>query len=674
MKPRVFVVMPFGLKEVQHQPPLEADFDALYDQLIGPALEQAGCEPFRADRENAAGDIRTDMFFELVTADAVLADISILNANVFYELGVRHGVAPRGVLTIHGGWSRVPFDVAPDRTFPYNGKLFLLPREQDAEWEQCVQAEAARLGRVIKAALDTDEQVIGSPVYKELSGLKPVDWSEVHTARARYFRGVLDDWRARVRVARRTGYSGDILTLAGDAPTRLHREKLLLEAARSLIDLRRFEAARSVLDEVLELTPDNFEARCQTGLVLGRIGRIEEAEQLISGLAREFPDSAEAQGILGRIYKDMWRLRWESYPELIDRQRAAVRHSAFAATAVDSYAIAHRRSLNSYYNGINTLTLLELLNHLKIVTGEQPHSTAVFEGGPSALHHVVGMAARQARDQAREVQDREEAVWATGTLAELALLAGDRHTALRYYRDAVMGPDSTYFQVESILQQLRILDGLGFRPEIVRPTIQLVTNHLDTFANPGVQVQYEKVAVFSGHMIDRPDRPVPRFPHSKEGVVRDSLARQLDEWGIGTGHLAICGAARGGDILFAELCLARGAEVRLFLAVPENEYVARSVRLPRTNWEDRYFDLLDRCKTFDQCQRLGPPPDGMSPFERNNLWIVNTARVEAKPRRIYAALVWDEKPAGDGPGGTAHFAATIQRIGGRLCIVNPTTV
>ena len=61
------------------------------------------------------------MFFELVTADLVVADISILNPNVFYELGVRHGVAERGVFMIAAGWSRRPFDVAPDRTFRYDG-------------------------------------------------------------------------------------------------------------------------------------------------------------------------------------------------------------------------------------------------------------------------------------------------------------------------------------------------------------------------------------------------------------------------------------------------------------------------------------------------------------------------------------------------------------------------
>src|ERR1700756_3654633 len=97
---RVFVVMPCGQKEVPKKPradispigdaanlALKVDFDAVYQELIKPALESAKLQPFRADDEPAAGDILKDMFAELVTADFVLADISILNANVFYELG-----------------------------------------------------------------------------------------------------------------------------------------------------------------------------------------------------------------------------------------------------------------------------------------------------------------------------------------------------------------------------------------------------------------------------------------------------------------------------------------------------------------------------------------------------------------------------------------------------------
>src|SRR5262245_506542 len=144
MQPHVFVVMPFGVKEARPAAPAVGDtpaipavfidFDLVYQRLLGPALTKAGCMPFRADQEPGAGDIRTDMFFELVTADVVLADMSILNANVFYELGIRHGVSPRGVLMVHAGWSRRPFDIAPDRTFGYEGKLFEPSEVRDQAW------------------------------------------------------------------------------------------------------------------------------------------------------------------------------------------------------------------------------------------------------------------------------------------------------------------------------------------------------------------------------------------------------------------------------------------------------------------------------------------------------------------------------------------------------------
>ena len=113
---RVFVVMPFGKKEVLRTPradvaadslqtdeALKVDFDDVYQFLFKPSLRAAGLQPFRADDEEAAGDILKDMFAELVTADFVLADISILNANVFYELGIRHTVGPRGVICLRSG-------------------------------------------------------------------------------------------------------------------------------------------------------------------------------------------------------------------------------------------------------------------------------------------------------------------------------------------------------------------------------------------------------------------------------------------------------------------------------------------------------------------------------------------------------------------------------------------
>ena len=161
MQAHVFVAMPFDAKEVKAD--VIVDFDEVYSTLIAPALQKAGCIPFRADQEEGAGDIRTDMFFELVTADAIIADISILNANVYYELGVRHGVTPRGVFMIHGGWGKPPFDIASDRRFEYNGSLFLPDAKNPPDqWKEKVEAEVARLGEVLRKAFEVDSQTIGS--------------------------------------------------------------------------------------------------------------------------------------------------------------------------------------------------------------------------------------------------------------------------------------------------------------------------------------------------------------------------------------------------------------------------------------------------------------------------------------------------------------------------------
>ncbi|MDH4052819.1 MAG: toll/interleukin-1 receptor domain-containing protein, partial [Rubrivivax sp.] len=117
MKPHAFVAMPFGSK-----PDAEGraiDFNRVYAELIGPALEDAGCEVFRADQELRAGDIRSDMFQELLVADLVVADLTLDNPNVWYELGVRHALRARGVLLLQGPRAHQPFDIYTDRKLRY---------------------------------------------------------------------------------------------------------------------------------------------------------------------------------------------------------------------------------------------------------------------------------------------------------------------------------------------------------------------------------------------------------------------------------------------------------------------------------------------------------------------------------------------------------------------------
>jgi tetratricopeptide (TPR) repeat protein len=673
MQPRVFVVMPFGLKEAAA---VLVDFDQIYDHLIQPALTKAGCVPFRADKEPGAGDIRTDMYYELVTADVIVADISVLNANVFYELGVRHGVAPRGVFMIHGGWARRPFDVAPDRTFDYNGRLFL-PDEMARQdtWATRIDAEAERLGHVLRAAMDADPQTIGSPVYKEMVGLKPVDWSNLQTARARYFGDVFVEWKARVEVARLNGWPGDILTLADEAPTRFHHVKLLWSAADALCSMHRFEAALPVLNELLALDPQHREAQTRMGLVLGRLDKVNEAKVHMLRVAETYQSDPEAHGILGRVYKDLWRLEWKDLPSLPERQSGAVATSGYAASAVRSYDAAARRKFD-YYNGINVVSFVKLLEHLKAATGDQPVDCKIAD--VDDLTAVVRFAAQNALTSAG-LDVGQDGVWAAATLGELELVAGTPEKARTFYRDAANAPATTYFHVTSMLDQIHLFENLGFRPDAVS-AVKKVLDQRRTVLEKNIgglkksAPRFGKVIVASGHMIDTPQREHERFPPHKEGAVRDCIAAKLAEWRVVAGDLALCGAARGADMLFAELCADLGAEVWLLLALPENEFLEESIRLPDTNWEQRYFALRDRpgVKLFVQADRLKSPPKGTSVFARNNVWMVNTARVEVTdPKNLYALLVWDEQPAGDGPGGTADCAARIKLLGGRSAVINP---
>ena len=109
-----FIVMPFGTKE-------GIDFNRVYADYVKPALAGAGFDVFRADEELLPGDIRSDMFQELLIADLVVADLSIDNPNVWYELGVRHGLRARGVIQVRHTQGRTDRRLEGGGLFGYEG-------------------------------------------------------------------------------------------------------------------------------------------------------------------------------------------------------------------------------------------------------------------------------------------------------------------------------------------------------------------------------------------------------------------------------------------------------------------------------------------------------------------------------------------------------------------------
>jgi len=117
-----FVIMPFGLKKVGDK---DVDFNAIYSDIFVPAIaavdlpEGGKLEPRRTDQDFFSALITQDMFEYLEYSRFALADISGLNFNVAYELGVRHRAREAGTAIFRQGNAAPPFDISSVKAFPY---------------------------------------------------------------------------------------------------------------------------------------------------------------------------------------------------------------------------------------------------------------------------------------------------------------------------------------------------------------------------------------------------------------------------------------------------------------------------------------------------------------------------------------------------------------------------
>ena len=101
------------------QPGEMTNFDAVYQQIIAPAVVAAGLDPIRADEEKIGGTIHKPMFERLMLCHYAVADITGANPNVYYELGIRHAMRPRSTVILFAEGTSLPFDIALLRGIPY---------------------------------------------------------------------------------------------------------------------------------------------------------------------------------------------------------------------------------------------------------------------------------------------------------------------------------------------------------------------------------------------------------------------------------------------------------------------------------------------------------------------------------------------------------------------------
>ena len=184
------------------------------------------------------------------------------------------------------------------------------------------------------------------------------------------------------------------------------------------------------------------------------------------------------------------------------------------------------------------------------------------------------------------------------------------------------------------------------------------------------QFKPRQVFLFSGHMIDAPDRPAPRFPAAQEAVAARAISDILDTLDAGPKDLALCSGACGGDILFAEACLKRGVrlEVRLPFAIPI--FLEKSVTFAGEGWRDRFYSIKNNPLTtiLVMPDEPGSTPADVSPYVRTNLWLLNSALAWGE-QKVQFICLWNRQ-GGDGPGGTEQMHDEVNKRTGQVHVLD----
>ena len=257
-KQRAFVIRPFGIKKDSAGGTV--DFDHVHAELIGPALKCAGLVGSTTGEIIEAGNIREDMFSLIIEADLIVCDITYHNANVFYELGIRHALRKKRTVLIKGSpvADSTPFDILTDRYVPY----------QVSE----PAAACAALTAAIKATLASDRET-DSPVFKMLPDLPEVDPAAIQAVPTDFGEDV-----ARARAAESIGW---LRLLASEVAGVRFQWPALRIVAQAQWDLKDYEGARKTWERIRDHDPDDLSANLALANLFERQYRREKRPELL---------------------------------------------------------------------------------------------------------------------------------------------------------------------------------------------------------------------------------------------------------------------------------------------------------------------------------------------------------------------------------------------------------
>jgi hypothetical protein len=619
------------------------------------------------------GNIREDMFRLLVTADLVVADVSIHNPNAFYELGIRHALRHQHtfLLRAKATEAKYPFDLQTDRYFAYDALD--------------LAAAVEPLAAALRSTLNADPQYRDSPVFQLLPKLKPHDRAVLMP--------VPVDFQEDVKLARSRGERGDLRLLAEEAQGFEWETEGLRLVGEAQFRLKAFAGAKETFETLRKAAPNDVRANLRLGTIYQKLAamtaenealltRSDQAIERALVAAMSAADRAEAFSLLGSNAKTRWQDDWRGFAPAARARRAL--SSAHLGDALDGYLKAFAEDLGGYYPGANALALLRIQGDL--AKGEPDAWEASFDDADKAaaalkdrescarriaasLNLVLGI------DPVFRVKDDDGDPWRAITRADVVFLTSDKPARVQNeYRKALARVRNEPFSISAVRRNVEMFEALGLLGDNVAAALPVIDEALAAAGRlPAAQERLQRVVLFTGHMVDAPDRPreqmrFPRTPKA-EATARALIETALrEEISVPDGvSLGIAGGACGGDILFHETCAMLGIPTRLFLALPADRFQVESVQHGGPGWVERYRALCERLPSRvlqdDKAlpRWLADKPD-YDIWRRNNLWMMFNA-LAIYPRHLTLIALYNRERESDGPGGTAHLVQTAQRWG-----------
>jgi hypothetical protein len=403
LKPLVFVAMPFGVKVKNAR--TKIDFDDIYEKGIKPVTKRVDVDLIRADEEKSGGFIHVPMYERLLLAETVIADLTMANPNVFYELGIRHCARPKSTILIFAEGVKLPFDVSPLRAIPYKLKDGKLPK---SETEKLLQNITARLQHALGATSGPD-----SPLFQlidKFPGVQlPHEVTESFRDRVKY----IDSMRMELEHARKSGNikEGEKLIIEierkiGDFS--IAPPELLIDLILSYRDVSAWDQITRVVPTFPEGVRNLTTVQEQLAMALNRrnhTGDRDEAIRILRHVIDKNGLSPETCGILGRVYKDIYS----------DAQTSGKKGESKAALseAIKFYTLGFEEDPRDYYPGINALTLL-------VEKGDRLSKKEI-----ERLYPLVSFAI------ARRGGLSSDDYWDIATVLELAVIGKDWNSARR---------------------------------------------------------------------------------------------------------------------------------------------------------------------------------------------------------------------------------------------------